>query len=108
MKNNIIFYNYIKNITMKINNWYGRLGNNIKTLINCLHLAISLDIDIIIIPQHEMFNNKVIYRYIPRSFAEDQENPPPLKDLYGSMFEGVEPREGTFYEEKVRELRNLA
>jgi len=53
-------------------------------------------------------NSKIIYRYIPRSFAEDQENPPPLKDLYGSMFEGVEPREGTFYEEKVRELRNLA
>jgi hypothetical protein len=52
-------------------------------------------------------NSKIIYRYIPRSFQEDQENPPPLSDLYGTMFEGIEPREGTFYEEKIRKLRNL-
>jgi hypothetical protein len=24
------------------------------------------------------------------------------------MFEGIEPREGTFYEEKIRALRNIA
>lgn len=52
-------------------------------------------------------NSKIIYRYIPRSFEEDQENPVPLKDLFGTMFEGIEPREGTFYEEKVRAARNL-
>jgi hypothetical protein len=45
-------------------------------------------------------NSKVIYRYIPRTFNEDQDNPVPLSDLYGGMFEGIEPREGTFYEEK--------
>jgi hypothetical protein len=52
-------------------------------------------------------NSKIIFRYIPRSFKEDQENPPPLSDMYGTMFEGIEPREGTFYEEKIRELRKL-
>ena len=52
-------------------------------------------------------NSKIIYRYIPRSFIEDQENPPALSDLYGTMFEGIEPRDGTFYEEKVRELRKI-
>jgi hypothetical protein len=52
-------------------------------------------------------NSQIIYRYIPRSFVEDQENPPPLSDLFGTMFYGIEPREGTFYEEKIRSLRNL-
>jgi hypothetical protein len=52
-------------------------------------------------------NSKIIYRYIPRSFKEDQENLPALSDLYGTMFEGIEPREGTFYQEKVRELRKI-
>jgi hypothetical protein len=53
-------------------------------------------------------NSKVIYRYIPRTFEEDQDNPPSLQSLYGTMFEGIEPREGTFYEEKIRALRNIA
>jgi len=52
-------------------------------------------------------NSKIIYRYIPRSFKEDQENLPTLSELYGTMFEGIEPREGTFYEEKIRDLRKI-
>ena len=51
-------------------------------------------------------NSKIIYRYIPRTFEEDQDNPPALSQLYGSMFEGIEPREGTFYEEAIRKQRN--
>jgi hypothetical protein len=30
--------------------------------------------------------NKIIYRYLPRSFIEDQENPVPLDDIFYSMF----------------------
>ena len=52
-------------------------------------------------------NSKVIYSYIPRTFKEDQENPVPLSDLYGVMFEGIEPREGTFFDEKVKAARKL-
>jgi len=50
-------------------------------------------------------NSKVIYRYIPRTFQEDQDNPPPLSDLFGNMFESAEPWTGDFYDEKVRALR---
>ena len=52
-------------------------------------------------------NSKVIYRYIPRTFTEDQTNPVPLSDLFGGMFEGIEPSSGTFYDEKVRASRKL-
>jgi hypothetical protein len=50
-------------------------------------------------------NSQVIYKYIPRSFQEDQENPPPLSDLFGDMFEKAEPWNGDFYDEKVKETR---
>jgi hypothetical protein len=52
-------------------------------------------------------NSKVIYRYIPRTFKEDQSNPVPLSDLFGSMFEGIEPSSGTFFDEKVLASRKL-
>jgi hypothetical protein len=52
-------------------------------------------------------NSKIIYRYIPRTFNEDQDNPVALSDLYGRMFEEIEPNSGTFYNEKVRNLRKL-
>ncbi len=32
-------------------------------------------------------NTKIEYRYIPRSFAEDQLNPIPLTELYKDMFD---------------------
>lgn len=38
---------------------------------------------------------KVIYRYIPRSFVEDQENPVPLNDLFYDMFDRPTPWVGT-------------
>ena len=52
-------------------------------------------------------NSKVIYRYIPRTFTEDQTNPVPLSDLYGGMFQNIEPSNITFYDEKVRAARKL-
>jgi hypothetical protein len=52
-------------------------------------------------------NSKIIYRYIPRTFSEDQNNPVPLSDLFGGMFEQIEPSNGTFYDEKVRSGRKL-
>jgi hypothetical protein len=50
-------------------------------------------------------NSKVIYRYIPRTFNEDQDNQPALGDLYNTMFYGIEPREGIYYEEIIRKAR---
>jgi len=52
-------------------------------------------------------NSKVIYRYIPRTFKEDQDNPVSLSDLFGSMFESIEPSSGTFFDEKVKAARKL-
>jgi hypothetical protein len=52
-------------------------------------------------------NSKIIYRYIPRTFNEEQNNPVPLSDLYGKMFQEIEPDRGTFYNEKVLALRKL-
>jgi hypothetical protein len=52
-------------------------------------------------------NSKIIYRYIPRTFKEDQDNPVPLSDLYGSMFANIEPSSITFFDEKVKAARKL-
>jgi hypothetical protein len=50
-------------------------------------------------------NSQIVYRYIPRTFKEDQENSPPLSDLMGDMFENPEPWTGEFYDEKVKAVR---
>jgi len=50
-------------------------------------------------------NSQIVYRYIPRTFKEDQENPPPLSDMMGGMFENAEPWTGDFYDEKVKATR---
>ena len=34
---------------------------------------------------------KTIYRYIPRTFIEDQENPVPLDDIFYNMFNNPTP-----------------
>jgi hypothetical protein len=52
-------------------------------------------------------NSKIIYRYIPRTFNEEQNNPVSLSQLYGSMFEGIQPDNSTFYNEKVEDARKL-
>lgn len=40
--------------------------------------------------------NETIYRYIPRSFNEEQNNPVPLMDIFGSMFFDQSPWMGSF------------
>lgn len=40
--------------------------------------------------------NQTIYRYIPRSFKEEQNNPTPLMDNFGSMFFDQSPWMGSF------------
>lgn len=34
---------------------------------------------------------KIVYRYIPRTFIEDQENPVPLDDIFYEMFNNPTP-----------------
>jgi hypothetical protein len=34
---------------------------------------------------------KIIYRYIPRTFVEEQENPVPLDDIFYTMFNNPTP-----------------
>lgn len=34
---------------------------------------------------------QVVYRYVPRTFTEDQENPVPLDDIFYNMFNNPTP-----------------
>lgn len=34
---------------------------------------------------------QIIYKFIPRSFSENQDNPVPLDDLFGKMFSDATP-----------------
>lgn len=36
-------------------------------------------------------NPRVVYRYVPRTFIEDQENPVPLDDIFYTMFNNPTP-----------------
>lgn len=40
---------------------------------------------------YECPQNKTVYRYIPRTFIEDQENPVPLDDVFYAMFNNPTP-----------------
>ena len=49
------------NKILKLNSeWYGRLGNNIITLSNALHIALDEDYSAVVFPPHSMFNNTYI------------------------------------------------
>lgn len=39
---------------------------------------------------------RVVYRYVPRSFAEEQRDPIPLKYLVGDMFDRQSPWKASF------------
>lgn len=41
-------------------------------------------------------SNQTIYRYIPRTFKEEQDNPVPLMDIFGAMFFDQSPWMGSF------------
>ena len=40
--------------------------------------------------------NRTVYRYIPRSFKEEQENPIPINDILNDMFLKQEPWQASF------------
>lgn len=45
---------------LKLKNWYGRIGNNIITLSNALHVALEENYDAIIFPKNSYFNKTYI------------------------------------------------
>jgi len=45
---------------LKINNWFGRLGNNIIQIKNCIQIALYYSYETIIIPNHPYFNTITI------------------------------------------------
>ena len=40
---------------VKINNWYERLGNNMKQIVNGLHIMIEYNCNFIVVPSHDLF-----------------------------------------------------
>lgn len=53
---------------------------------------------------------KVIYRYIPRTFEEDQEEPVYVSDIFNKMFTQPSPWVGSVNEidyEKVKEINQF-
>lgn len=51
---------------------------------------------------------KIEYRYLPRTFKEEQESPVPINDVFNSMFEQSSPWVGSFTKnsENIRTLRD--
>ena len=47
--------------------------------------------------------NKIIYKYIPRTFEQEQNMPVDLSELYHSMFEQASPWIGSFNTRKKRQ-----
>jgi len=60
LKNKEQFTNKDKYKILKINNWFGRLGNNIITISHALHLAIEKGYHAIIFPENTFFNKTYI------------------------------------------------
>jgi len=52
--------------------------------------------------------NRTIYKFIPRTFKEEQENPADVYDIFESMFSQPSPWVGTFgaYDERKAEEIN--
>ena len=70
---------------------------NIRTLIIFILLIAGI---FIIIDITKMYykcpKNKIEYRYIPRSFNDEQENIVPIKSIYGKMFDNPSPWVNSF------------
>ena len=50
---------------------------------------------------------KIEYRYLPRSFKEEQESPVPIDDVYGTMFNQASPWVGSFTkQDNIKTLRD--
>ena len=65
---------------------------NIRTLILIIFIIALI---FIIIDVTKMYykcpKNVIEYRYIPRSFNEEQDEPVPIKSIFGNMFENPSP-----------------
>jgi hypothetical protein len=60
LKNKELFSNINEYKILKINNWYGRLGNNIITISNALHIAIDAGYHAVIFQENSFFNKTYI------------------------------------------------
>ena len=50
---------------------------------------------------------QIEYRYLPRTFKEEQESSVPINDIYGTMFDQASPWVGSFTkQENMRVLRD--
>lgn len=49
--------------------------------------------------------SSIVYRYIPRTFKEEQENPISIYDQFGNMFTNSSPWFGSFniYDKNIRQ-----
>lgn len=50
-------------MNLRINNWIGRLGNNIIQIKNCIQIALYYNYKTLNIPYHEYFNTTIIHFY---------------------------------------------
>ena len=56
---------------------------------------------------NECPQRKIEYRYLPRTFKEEQESPVPIDEIYGSMFNQASPWVGSFAKDTdIRTLRD--
>ena len=56
---------------------------------------------------NECPERKIEYRYLPRTFKEEQESLVPIDDVYGTMFNQASPWVGSFTKDKdIRTLRD--
>ena len=51
--------------------------------------------------------NQIIYKYIPRSFKEEQESIVPLRDIFGKMFDNPSPWINSFTETPIVDESNV-
>ena len=60
-----------------------------------LFIGISMIITGYVRDKREKPEVKVVYKYIPRTFEESQDNPPSLMSVFGKMFSGTSPWAGS-------------
>ena len=81
---------------------------DIRTIILIIFL---LAVSMIIIDITKMYYkcppSKIEYRYIPRSFEDEQNEPVPLKSIFGKMFENPSPWINSFTERPNVENSNI-
>jgi hypothetical protein len=56
---------------------------------------------------NECPKTKIEYRYMPRTFKEEQDSPVPINDVYDTMFQQASPWVGSFTkQENIKTLRD--